>query len=161
MEIILIDQKLSVDSQTLSDLAIFGRSGTGSIFSLFDRTVSYGGSQLLEALFRQPLADVAAINARAAVYRFFSEHPNIAFPVDSETLGTLAYYLSNEDVRSQLHSVAESFSEKLKGVAAADAEEKFVVNGVDAALRLFARSCEFIESHDDLLSASPFAESFV
>ena len=59
------------DTQTLKDLNILGKYRRNSIFSLFNRTYTYGGEQLLERIFQKPLTDYHSIQQRNAVVSFF------------------------------------------------------------------------------------------
>jgi DNA mismatch repair ATPase MutS len=127
---------LKIDDQTLSDLSIFETSGKPSIYGLYNKTRTQGGAAKLENLFRHPLADEHSINERAAVFEFFSRREYI-FPLDAETVGSLAYYMENNDVRSQLQAGGQSFGQRLKDMVSTDADFVFVRDGVQATLRLF------------------------
>src|SRR5688572_20849358 len=135
---------LQIDEQTISDLSIFGKSGKASIYDLYNKTKTQGGGIKLEDLFRHPLSDAELINERAGVYKFFSEH-DVNFPVDSDTIGAFAYYMENEDIRSQLTVAVQSVGQKFKDIVAADPEYAFVNDGVQACLRLFYNLNQFIE----------------
>jgi DNA mismatch repair protein MutS len=166
----MIQEFLKIDEQTLSDLSIFGRSGKASIYELYNKTKTQGGAKKLKALFNQPLANRDAINAQAEIFRFFSLKEYV-FPVDSSSMGALSYYLENNDVRSQLQVSKQSFGDKLKGLVATEAEEVFVKEGVQAALRLFYKVQVFVaelesvsayeakfELLKDLINSQAFAE---
>jgi DNA mismatch repair protein MutS len=140
---------LKIDEQTLSDLSIFGKSGKASIYDLYNKTKTQGGAKKLKALFNQPLANRDAINAQAEIFRFFSLKEYV-FPVDSDSMGALSYYLENNDVRSQLQVSGQSFGDKLKGLVAAEAEQVFVKEGVQAALRLFYKVQVFVAELESL-----------
>lgn len=60
------------DKQTLEDLNLLGRYKNNSIFRLFDQTVTNGGRQLLEQMFREPLTNAASINERVQTFRYFA-----------------------------------------------------------------------------------------
>jgi len=138
---------LKIDEQTSNDLAIFGRPGKSSVYDLYNKTSTQGGGARLALLFKAPLADAAEINARAELYRFFSLHGYV-FPIDAATVGAVAYYLENEDVRSQLQGGRESISSKFKQMVAADADFVFVRDGVQATLRLFYEVRTFLKGLD-------------
>src|SRR5688500_219845 len=112
---------LKVDEQTISDLSIFGRSGTASVYDFYNKAATHCGSDKLEELFLHPMADEKEINARAEKYKFFSlaEHQ---FPVGSETIGGLAYYLENNDIRSQVQVGGQTLTQKFRDIVAADPE---------------------------------------
>lgn len=126
---------LQIDEQTLNDLGIFGRPGKASVFDLYDRTVTQGGSARLAERFKQPLNESVAIRRQASIYRFFSQK-EYRFPTDSTTAGSVAYYLENNDVRTQLLPGSGGLGQRLKGMVGADVDEVFVEDGVKASIRL-------------------------
>jgi DNA mismatch repair ATPase MutS len=80
------------DKQTLDDLNLTGKYKPKSIFSLFNETVTDGGERLLEEYFRTPLTDATAINARSAIFHWFSEQL-FHFPIDPVLFTGMAHYL--------------------------------------------------------------------
>ena len=50
------------DKQTLEDLNLVGRFKRNSIFSLYDKTITNCGRQLMEHLFSEPLTNADIIN---------------------------------------------------------------------------------------------------
>lgn len=150
---------LKADEQTISDLSIFGRSGKSSVYDLYNKTSTQGGSAKLEELFRHPLSDENAINAKAELFKFFSLHDH-RFPLDSETIGGLAYYLENNDIRSQIQVGGQSIAQKLRDMVAADPEYVFAHNGVQAALRLFYKMGRYIVEWQEKEKSPAFAEMF-
>ncbi len=85
----------TIDQQSLGDLNIPGKHRTGSLYSLFNRTKTEGGEKLLERLFREPLADAGAINARRATFRYF-QSLGLALPFTSEDLLGVEQYLGQQ-----------------------------------------------------------------
>jgi DNA mismatch repair protein MutS len=150
---------LIIDEQTISDLAIFGKPGKPGIYELFNKTITQGAGKKLEELFRHPLSEETLINERAALYRFFSEE-EFTFPVDSETISMLAYYMENDDVRSQLTVGTQSIGQRFKGMVAADSDQVFVNDGVQAVLRLFYRLREFIQHLESKVKDSAYEPAF-
>ncbi len=141
----------------MSDLGLFPASGKLGVFSLFSKTVTQGGSVLMDALFRTPIADAAEINWRAERYRFFSDNA-CPFPVDSENMGTLAFYLENEDVRTQIEAGDQGLGQRLSGRIAADPDYAFVQDGVQAALRVFGQAEAFLADFRGRAEGSPYAD---
>lgn len=80
------------DKQTLEDLNILGRYKSNSIHHLFDRTITTGGQQLLEQLFRHPLTDATAINERVRIFQYFGNE-RTALPFTREAFNTMENYL--------------------------------------------------------------------
>lgn len=150
---------LKADKQTVADLGLFGAPGTPSIYGLFHRTCTQGGSARLETRFREPLADADAINQRAAIYRYFST-TDYRFPVDAATVGIVSYYMDNDDVRSQLQLGSQSFGQRFRDLVATDADVKFVRDGVIAAVRLHHAVSTFTRALERPASDHPFASSY-
>ena len=73
------------DQQTLDDLAIFGRRGEGSVYGLFNRTITRQGAALLEEMFRYPLSDVSAIRRRIALFQYVAS-VKARFPLSKRTV---------------------------------------------------------------------------
>lgn len=150
---------LSIDEQTISDLGIFSKGGKPSVFDRYNNTVTQGGGRKLETLFRHPLSDEILINERSAVYRFFSASGH-AFPVDSATVSTVAYYMENDDVRTQLQMGGQSLGRKFRDMVATDADQVFVHDGVQATIRLFNAIIQFTEQIKDEVIASAYLPYF-
>ena len=62
-----------IDKQTTDDLGIFGKNNDRSVYGIFNKTVTNGGSQVLEEMFRYPLSEDEKINERGKIIRFFQE----------------------------------------------------------------------------------------
>ena len=91
---------MRVDRQTLDDLEIFEcRSGSGSLFDLFDRTRTTGGRAKLQQRFREPASDPRDIRATQAALRFVIAHQKpCAVPTDDYRLQVVEKYLSSNIV---------------------------------------------------------------
>jgi DNA mismatch repair protein MutS len=86
------------DKQTLQDLNVLGRYKQHSLFSIFNRTITSGGECLLDDMFRHPLTDHEAINARTGIFRHFQKL-NTVLPFDAATFSKTEQFLAagNED----------------------------------------------------------------
>ena len=150
---------LQTDAQTISDLSILERPGKASVFDLFNNTKTLGGSSRLAQLFREPLADEDEINRRSALYRFFSLEEYV-FPIDTVTIGSVEYYMQNDDVRSQLRPENETITQRLRNIVAADANHVFVENGVQSSLRLFYQLEIFLKGLEVRVQGSPYERQY-
>lgn len=83
----------TTDKQTLDDLNLNGRYDPHSIYNLFNKVQTAGGEKLLEALFRQPLADPREINRRSRVFEYF-EQTDLTFPFTRQQLVVMEDYLA-------------------------------------------------------------------
>lgn len=150
---------LLTDEQTTSDLSIFDKPGKTSIYTIFNKTKTQGGAHRLDMIFKQPLAEAGAINRCANLYQFFS-HKEFIYPVDPITVGIIAFYLENIDVRTQINPTTESFGEKIRNIVATDADRQFIEDGVQACLRVFYQLDVFLQKEDNITTESPYYEQF-
>jgi DNA mismatch repair protein MutS len=147
---------LMTDKQTLNDLNIFGKGGGDTVYAIFNRTFTRGGSELLEEMFRSPLSDEDTINARSAVIRSFSEQ-EVRFPYESEWFDAAEQYLENTDERTRLTETDNTLGRKFNHLIAADTEykaiEKSVVSLISIlqATKAFAATIRQLAAVDELL----------
>ncbi|MCD0489203.1 hypothetical protein LPB86_13260 [Pedobacter sp. MC2016-14] len=133
----------TIDSQTLEDLNVFGKRGRDSIYSLFHRTRTRGGAELLEHFFRFPLDDAEKINARSQTIQYFHDR-NIAFPFLPEWFDTAELYLSDYDERSKLRVDNDNIGRKLNHLMGADAHYQSILNGLGAVANIIINLKDFI-----------------
>ncbi len=86
--------EFTTDKQTLDDLNILGRYKANSIFSLFNHTVTNGGSRLLEKMFNTPLCEIESINIRSATFALF-EKISVTLPFNKEEFDIVENYTQN------------------------------------------------------------------
>ena len=98
------------DKQTIDDLNIFSRSGSDSIYHIFNKTYTQGGAALLEDLFRNPLSDEKLINERVAILRYFQVNKAV-FPLQGNRFEEAERYLANTDPRSRLSNQGFSMAD--------------------------------------------------
>lgn len=98
------------DKQTIDDLNIFSRSGSDSIYHIFNKTYTQGGASLLEDMFRNPLSDEKVINDRVAILRYFQESSTV-FPLQGNRFEETERYLGNTDPRSRLSNQGFSMAD--------------------------------------------------
>ncbi|MGN6416842.1 MAG: MutS-related protein [Pseudobacter sp.] len=84
------------DKQTLEDLNLLGRYKSHSISRLFDQTITNGGRQLLEQLFREPLTDAGLINERVRIFRYFGTK-NLQLPFTNGEFSVMENYLRSSN----------------------------------------------------------------
>jgi DNA mismatch repair protein MutS len=150
---------LLTDEQTISDLSIFDKPGKTSIYTIFNKTKTLGGARRLEMIFKHPLSDAMAINRSSVLYEFFS-HRAFVYPVDPITIGIIAFYLENIDVRTQIKPTSESLGDKIRNLVSTDADRQFIEDGVQACLRVFHQLDAFLQKEDNMAIASPYQAQF-
>lgn len=121
----------TTDKQTLEDLNIFGKHGSNSVFTLFNRCTTRGGAAVLEEMFRYPLADDTAINRRSSIIRFFAEE-TITFPFQPVHFDAVDTYLANKDERTRLQAEEPALGKKLEQLIATDTETANIIRGITA-----------------------------
>jgi len=123
----------TTDKQTQEDLNIYGKQGTDSILSLFNRTATLNGSKLLEEMFRYPLSDTEAINKRSGEISYL-KIVKATFPFSAELFDGAERYLENTDERTKLPAERPSLEKKLSGLLTANADHKMITDGVSALI---------------------------
>jgi DNA mismatch repair protein MutS len=125
----------TTDKQTLEDLNIFGRHGSNAIYSLFNRTLTVKGAEILEEMFRYPLSDADAINKRSAIITHLAAEGTV-FPFKAELFDRAEQYLADTDERSRLSAEKQSLEKKLSNLVAADTQQKVIYNGITALIEI-------------------------
>ena len=138
----------NTDNQTLEDLKIIGR-GEHTIVSLFNRTVTRGGSELLEEMFRCPMSDAKAINRRSGTIKDLAA-AQVVFPFRPELFDAVEQYLADTDERSRLAPEEPTLGKKLSHFIAEDAGYKNIYKGVTAAIEVLHALRDLINGLDVL-----------
>ncbi len=144
----------TTDKQTQEDLNIFGKQGTDSILSLFNRTSTLNGARILEEMFNYPLSDAEAINKRSGVICYLTLIQAV-FPFSSELFDRAEQYLANTDERSKLSAERPSLEKKLASLVADDADYKQIVNGISALIEMI-KELDSLLKNNLVQSGSPF-----
>jgi DNA mismatch repair ATPase MutS len=134
------------DKQTIDDLNIFSKSGSDSIYHIFNKTFTQGGATLLEEMFRNPLADDQAINDRVAILRYFQESKT-EFPLQGNRFEEAERYLGNTDPRSRLSNQGFSM-----------ADFKAAGQSVAALIEILQGLKAFMLEIQPMLSANPYSK---
>ena len=119
----------SIDKQTYDDLNITGRYKQNSIFSLYNKTITRGGSQLLEKLFVEPLTDAKSINDRRDVLIALSSYKkeiNITSKEHSESID----YLGSTTMGNPIFAFADMLRLKLASLMVSSADFGILVKGL-------------------------------
>lgn len=149
---------LMTDKQTLNDLNIFGKSGTnGGIYSIFNRTHTRGGSELLEEMFRNPLSEVDAVNARSTTIRLFGAN-GIAFPYDATWFDGAEQYLLDTDERSRLSDQQDNLKRKLNQLIAGDNAYKAIEKGVESLIAILQTTIQFADTIRRQMTGTPYSK---
>lgn len=142
------------DKQTLSDLNIFGKQGADGIYAIFNNTYTRGGAELLEEMFRNPLSDKDAINARSGVIRAFAA-TELPFPYQVAWFDAAEQYLDNTDERSRLNDQQDNLGRKLNQLIAGDNAYKGIERGVESLIRILQTTVSFAAAIRERLQQVP------
>jgi DNA mismatch repair protein MutS len=144
----------TTDKQTQEDLNIFGKLGTDSIFSLFNRTSTLNGARILEEMFNYPLSDAEAINKRSEAIGYLRV-VQAAFPFSSELFDRVEQYLANTDERSKLSAERPLLEQKLTRLIAADVGYRQIDNGINALMEI-TKVLDSLLKNELVQAGSPF-----
>ncbi|MDO6435130.1 DNA mismatch repair protein [Flavitalea sp. BT771] len=136
-----------IDKQTLDDLNIIGKRRGDAIYSLFNKTQTRGGAQVLEEMFLYPLADRQKIHQRSEIIQYFQEK-NVAFPFGNEAFDAIEHYLENTDQRTRIAAEEDTLKRKLRGYVGADTEYEMLHKGIVAAIEIFNGLHDFLRTID-------------
>lgn len=117
------------DKQTLEDLNILGRYKNNSVARLFDRTVTAGGSRVMESMFQYPLTDADTINRRSSILRYFSTS-DIKFPISGDSFAKLENYLRSGTGGNVVATGVSIISKKILQIVAQDNEYELLLDDV-------------------------------
>jgi DNA mismatch repair protein MutS len=140
----------STDKQTIEDLNIFGRQGKDSVFTLFNRTRTVKGAELLEEQLRYPLSDAEQINRRSGMIRYLVAVKAV-FPFSAALFDMAELYLGNTDQRSRLPEEKPGVEKRLSGLIAGDQELRVIQHGIKALTGIIHQLYELLTG---ILSAS-------
>ncbi|MES2650527.1 MAG: DNA mismatch repair protein [Bacteroidota bacterium] len=135
----------STDKQTINDLGIFGRPGTGSIYGLFNQTSTRIGATILEEMFQYPLSGMEQISRRSNIFKYFAVK-RVKFPFRPAVFDTAEQWLADTDERTILGPEDKSHGKKLMTLVARDTKFNSIQDGVMAIIEIAHAAQSFINS---------------
>ena len=81
------------DNQTFDDLQILNENQEASVFSLFNNTLTEGGSDYLKHLIKSPITDSVELGKRLKLIRFFINNP-VKLSISSKQLKYIEKYIN-------------------------------------------------------------------
>jgi DNA mismatch repair protein MutS len=122
-----------IDRQTLNDLAIFQNAGSRqSIYSLFNRTNTIGGSEVLQDMFNKPLTDPAQIKARLDVFSYIEEH-DIKISLNRNDYDFVEFYLKKHYHAKPFSAITRSL-EKFISAFYTNSDHYVIKTGIESTL---------------------------
>ncbi|MGE0092067.1 MAG: DNA mismatch repair protein [Bacteroidales bacterium] len=133
----------NADKQTKEDLGIFSKGKTNSVFNIFNKTATHGGSSLLKEMFEQPLSNSQEINNRSNLICTLAIN-NIEFPYRNDLFDVAEFYLSNTDSRSRINLHEDNLERKFKSLTGSDQNYKHIKKGAESILEILYLTKEFV-----------------
>ena len=136
-----------VDKQSIDDLGIFGRIREQSVYGVYNKTVTHGGSLILEDMFRYPLSEEDKINERGSIISYFQKL-DISFPFKSELFDSVEFYLGNTDSRTRLSVHENTLERRFKTALGSDTEYEMIHKGVLSMTEILCNLDRFLKDLD-------------
>ncbi|MBC6400361.1 MAG: DNA mismatch repair protein [Ekhidna sp.] len=145
-----------VDSQTINDLKLIGARKGKDVFSLYNKTKTRGGAQVLKDMFLYPHSKKEEISARINIIKYF-KNKAFEFPFDNSAFGAIEFYLSNNDERTKLNLHDDTLKRKINSLIGADATYQQLYRGILGTLDFLLDLNHFVntiasDANDDLQS---------
>ena len=132
-----------IDKQTLQDLNISGKYKRDSIFSLYNKTETFGGELLLEKLFLQPFTDPAAIDRQAALISFFRSSQQ-TFQINPDDLDIVQNFTNSYSDQHFALALVHAGRRKLLAALGLKEEKKYLESGIRATLRIMLHLASYL-----------------
>lgn len=138
--------KFECDAQTHNDLAIF-RSGQNDdcIFTLFNKTITYGGGYKLKEIFDNPLTDKERLKERVAAIKYLQQNV-IDLKIEKGPCDFIEFYLQQKNKPtsvSKIRAVEKWLRYRFNG----DSDYYIIESGVKYALELLAMLRNFTAAY--------------
>lgn len=124
-----------IDKQTLTDLKIFNKPQSDSIFGIFNKVRTRGSARILEDMFRYPLSEPVKIRERIEIFRFFMDR-KIELGFNSEWFDAIEHYLSDTDERARLKAHNDTMRQRINRLIGADVSYAMIHKAVASAVEL-------------------------
>ncbi len=127
--------QFDIDKQTIRDLNLFEeRTKERSIFSVYNRTATKGGLEMMLKLFRTPVSDIVSLQSRKEEIEFFFLH-NCVLKLKSRHLDYIEHYLINDRVPLRNNIIDAAYNGFLNKLSA-DGDYWIISNGILYSIRL-------------------------
>ncbi len=143
------------DKQTLDDLNMLGKFKSNSIYSLFNKVHTTGGSALLEQMFCNPLTDADQINARSCIFAYF-QHYALTFPFKGEQIIAMEVYLREAVERNLLFAYAGTLKKQLLAALIKNEDYEQLLEGIQATIAVLKAGKLFINTLPEVHDGHPY-----
>lgn len=141
-----------IDKQTLTDLKIFNKPQSDSIFGIFNKAQTRGSAQVLEDMFRYPLSEESKVRDRLSIFQFFMDH-KVTLGFNTEWFDAIEHYLSNTDERARLSTHGVTLRQRVNRLVGADVAYATIYKAVLFTISLCAETRALLR----VLSGAPAA----
>lgn len=132
-----------IDKQSQEELNLPGKFRQGSVYNLFNTVKTRGGEQLLDELFKNPLTDQAAINARTAIFQFFQQ-AGLSFPFDVQQVTQMREFCDAGNGSSLSATYLNTLLKKSLSVITRDERYKAIIQGLQATIVTLKKCYGFV-----------------
>lgn len=138
--------RFEIDRQTLADLAIF-QSGESdhSIFSIFNKTVTYGGNDWLMRFFDNPLTDTQQIIERLDAIKYLQE-VDARLGYDRNSCDFMEHYLARENKPVDVSAI-RAIEKRIIYLIKGDSEYYIIQRGIQYTIALLQQLHFFTQIH--------------
>lgn len=124
-----------IDKQTIRDLNLFDdRTQEKSIFTFYNRTVTRGGKEMLNRLFRTPVSDMELLQSRKEEINFFFLN-NCPLKLQSRHIDFIEHYLVNDRFPLR-NNIIDAAYNGLMNKLSPDGDYWIISNGIFYSIRL-------------------------
>lgn len=148
---------LVTDKQTVDDLGIFTRQGKNSVFSVFNKTKTRSGAQILEQMLRYPLSDIELIRKRSGLIRDIKTS-GLHFPISPGLLDAAESYLANRDERSRLRHEDGALARKFSNMLGTNSAYRQIIKGIASTIELLATFQQFLQQLENITFTGPYRQ---
>lgn len=135
-----------IDRQTLNDLSIFQNDNSrNSIYGLFNRTITIGGSEALQEMFNHPLSDPNQIKGRTDALLYLEKH-NIQIILNRNDYDFVEFYLKKQYHDKPFSSVTRFVEKIIYAFKFNDNDYYVIKTGVENSLSIFNSLLNFTSS---------------
>lgn len=132
-----------IDKQTLDDLGVFSHKKEISVYAMYNKSRTRGGSQILEDMFYNPLDDYELIRRRSALIGYFQQS-GLEFPFKTVWFDAAEFYLSDTDERTRITADSDdgnrtegiTLQHKIRRFIKTDSEFEQAQNGILSLIKI-------------------------
>jgi hypothetical protein len=132
-----------IDKQTIRDLELFPeKKNDKSIFSVYKKTSTIGGRELLYDIFSSPVSDLDFLQNRKKEINFFVDN-DCFIKLNSGQLDYIEYYLRNQRVPLR-NNIIDAAYDRVRHKLKPDSDYRIISEGILHILRLLNNLNQFI-----------------